>query len=218
MTTPLFESMRPTTLSSVLGQPSAVKRLSVLEKNSGFGGRAFLITGPSASGKTTLAKIIASSVADDYATDEMDASGLTPKAIQDWERRVSGRTFGTKGGWALIVNEIHGLRKDAIRQFLVTLERLPSYTVTVFTTTLQGQAVMFDDCIDAGPLTSRCIVIQLESSVDKRAVDAIVTLKRKATELGLDGKDVMAYLDLWKREAGNWRACWNFIESGGMLA
>lgn len=216
MTKPLFEQMRPKTLGEVIGQGRAVKRLAALDSNSGYGGRAFLITGPSSSGKTTLSHIIASKVADEFATEEMDASGVTPKAIQEWERKIAGRPFLGKGGWALIINEIHGLRKDAIRQFLVTLERLPSYATVVFTTTNVGKQVLFEDCIDAGPLTSRCIVITLDSKTDP--VDAAVLLRKKAVEIGMDGRSLSEYIDLWTTEKGNGRACWNHIESGGMLS
>lgn len=62
---------------------------------------------------------------------------------------------------AVLVNESHGLSAGAIRQLLVVLERIPGHVVWIFTTTRAGQENLFDDQIDAGPLTSRCIVIQL---------------------------------------------------------
>ena len=59
------------------------------------------------------------------------------------------------------MNEAHGLRKDVIRQMLVTLERIPSHVVWIFTTTTEGQEGLFEDYDDAAPLLSRCLPLPL---------------------------------------------------------
>lgn len=157
--TQLHEQYRPQLWSDVVGQREAVKKITTLAKR-GLGGRAYFISGKSGTGKTTIAMLLAAEVADDWGIDELDASSVTVKTIQDMERRHSGRGLG-KGGYAVVVNESHGLRRDVIRQLLVTLERIPEHVVWVFTTTIEGQEALFEDQIDAHPLLSRCIEMPL---------------------------------------------------------
>ena len=135
----LYEKYRPKTLDDVLGQTKAVKVIKRLIQN-GAGGRCFWISGSSGTGKTTLARIIAASIADDMYVQEYDcADQLTVSVFDKIEKDMQYRAFG-KGGKCFIINEAHGLRKASIRRLLGILERLPDYVAVVFTTTRQGQA------------------------------------------------------------------------------
>ncbi len=78
-----------------------------------------------------------------FATQELDATDLTPAALREIEHVMASYGMG-KGGRAFIINEAHGLRKDTIRQLLVVLERLPDHVVVVFTTTCEGEGQLFD--------------------------------------------------------------------------
>ncbi len=124
--TPLVEQYRPKAWADVVGQDKLVTRIQALAKR-GLSGRAYWLSGQSGTGKTTIARLLAAEVADDFMVQEVDASTLTVSALTDLERQsqVSG-FFGDKRGRAYIVNEAHGLRKDVIRQLLVTLERIPA--------------------------------------------------------------------------------------------
>jgi DNA polymerase III subunit gamma/tau len=125
----LTEQYRPRTWSEVVGQDKLVSRIQALAKR-GLAGRAYWLSGQSGTGKTTIARLLAAEVADDFMVQEVDASTLTVSALTELERQsqVSG-IFGDEQGRAYIVNEAHGLRKDVIRQLLVTLERIPSHVV-----------------------------------------------------------------------------------------
>ena len=125
----LTEQYRPKQWSEVVGQDKLVSKIRALAKR-GLAGRAYWLSGQSGTGKTTIARLLAAEVADDFMTQEVDASTLTVSALTELERQsqVSG-FFGDKAGRAYIVNEAHGLRKDVIRQLLVTLERIPSHVV-----------------------------------------------------------------------------------------
>ncbi|MCH7725171.1 MAG: AAA family ATPase [Planctomycetes bacterium] len=133
----LHEHFRPKVWEDVCGQDKAVRKIQALAKR-GLAGRAYWISGQSGTGKTTIARLIASEVADEWCVEEVDATGLSAARIAQLERESQTRGLG-KGGRAYIVNESHGLNKAAIRQLLVTLERIPGHVCWIFTTTNDGQ-------------------------------------------------------------------------------
>ena len=113
-----------------------------------------------------------------------------------------------------MIHEAHGLRKDAVRQLLVTLERLPKHVIFIFTTTFEGQAV-FEGLDDSGPLLSRCVEIKLESQGLAKVFAE--RARQIAQQEGLDGQPMSAYLNLVKECRNNMRAVLTEIESGRML-
>lgn len=208
---PLYETHRPRTWDAVIGQPRTMQRLAIMRERGGFGGRAIWLAGESGTGKTTIARLIAAELADDYATWELDAGLVTPQRLRDIEADWRTGTFG-KGGRAYIVNEAHGLRRDAIRQLLVMLERIPAHCVVVFTTTNDGEAKLFDDMADAGPLTSRCAVFSLAKHVCRAPFAARV--QEIAEAEGLGGAPAAAYGAYGEKCGWNMRAMIQAVESG----
>lgn len=215
----LFERYRPTSFAEVIGQQKPKRQLElILQRYGTLGGRAFWISGKSGGGKTTLARIIAGSVADSWGIEEIDAADLNAAEIERRRRMLSQRMIGAKGGWALIVNEAHGLRADQVRRLLTLIEPeggLPSFVVIIFTTTKAGEAKLFDDLDDAGPLLSRCCRIALEERGLNQAFAE--RAKQIAESEGLDGKPLAKYLQLVNEHRGNFRAVLNDIEAGAML-
>ena len=216
----LFERYRPTTLDELVGQEKAKRQLALLKQRRGtLGGRAYFVSGKSGTGKTTLSRIGAADHADPWNIEEIDAAEVTAAEIERRRRMLHQRMIGPKGGWALIVNEVHGLKADQVRRLLTLLEPeggIPRWVSFWLTTTKQGQAKLFDDLDDAHPLLSRCTQIALEERGLNQAFAA--RAKEIAEAEQLDGQPLARYVALLNEHRGNMRAALNAIENGEMLA
>jgi len=211
----LYEKYRPQTFEQIIGQDRAVRQIQAVGK-SGYGGRAFWISGPSGTGKTTLARIIARQIADDFCIEEYDsADKLTTEELRRIDNEIGLYGWG-KGGRAIIVNESHGLRAPIVRQLLGLLERIPSHVVIVFTTTTDGLALFEDAQTDASPLLSRCIEVRLTGQGLCKPFAARV--KQIAEAEGLDGQPIARYEQLARDSKNNMRRMLQTVESGLMLA
>lgn len=206
----LYEKYRPRLWSDVIGQDKVIGQIAALRRR-GLAGRGYWITGQSGTGKTTIARLLAADVADEWYIEEIDATGLTAAGLVKIESSMQTYSLG-KGGRALIVNEAHGLNRPAVRQLLVLLERLPSHVVVIFTTTTEGQLTFFEDKQDVSPLLSRCIRLDLA----RRGLAE--PFARRCCEIaqkeGLNGQPIERYIRLAKDNRNNFRAMLQAVELG----
>jgi DNA polymerase-3 subunit gamma/tau len=211
----LYEKYRPQMFEQVIGQEKAIRQIQ-LAGRTGFGGKAFWISGPSGAGKTTLARIIARQIADGFCIEEYDsADKLTAEELRKIDDQIGMYGWG-KGGRAILVNEAHGLRAPIVRQLLGLLERIPSHVVILFTTTTDGLALFEDAQTDASPLLSRCIEVRLTSQSLCKPFAARV--KEIAEAEGLDGQPMARYEQLARDCRNNMRRMLMAVESGVMVA
>jgi len=216
-TTTLYEQYRPRTWDDLIGQPKVRKIVDCLRKR-GLAGRAYFISGPTGTGKTSAAYLIAREVADDLAIEEIDGTQVTAGWLEDLERRwhLIPLGAGDKIGRAFVINEAHGLSAYAVKRLLVLLEgaTLPRHCTVIFTTTFDGLALFEDQRLDASPLLHRCTELRLTSQGLSRPFAE--RAKAIAEAEGLDGQPIEKYMRLAQDCKNSMRAMLDKVEEGAM--
>ena len=212
----LYEQFRPRTWDELVGQDKLIAKMAVLRRR-GLAGRVFWITGDSGTGKSTVARLIASEIADDYAVVEMDAQDVGLDRVREFERMCQFRPLG-KGYHVFIVNEAHGLSSKVVSRLQTVFEQdnVQRNSTWVLTTTFQGQRKLFDDAFDACPFLSRVIELTLEHGEDVVLAFAVRARKIAQSEQ-LDGNPLEDYVRLVRQCGCNMRKVLQQIEAGEML-
>jgi len=160
--TALIDKYRPTRFDAVVGHDAVVQALQLALKK-GLA-RAFLFTGPSGVGKTTLAYIMANELGC-LPGDLVDIDAATNTGIEDMRNVTSGlmyRPIGAGTIKAVIVDEAHALSKAAIQSLLKILEKPPDWVYWFLCTTEANRILptVKTRCVhcDLRPVTSRKLI------------------------------------------------------------
>lgn len=206
------EKYRPRALADLLGQPRAVAALTRIVERDDFTGDAFWIVGPSGTGKTSLAWILARRFADELDVIELDGDACNVESVRTAADAMRYTTFS--GGFrAWIINEAQGMTPRAVQAWLTALDPLPPRVLVIFTTTADSETLFGDY---DGPFRSRCKTLALTS---QGLAELFATRAREVAQReGLDGQPLAAYKRLVQRCKNNMRSVYNEIEAGAMLA
>ena len=132
---PLYARYRPATLKEVVGQDAAVRSLrGLIERGES---RAFLFTGPSGTGKTTLARIAADMLGcNAMGVLELDAATHTGiDAMREVQDVIRYRPLGGAPARAVVIDEAHSISRQAWQSLLKVIEEPPPGVSWFFCTT-----------------------------------------------------------------------------------
>lgn len=134
-TTPLHLKYRPASLDEVIGQDAVVQSLK--KQLTGRTPHAFLFTGPSGVGKTSIARILAGMMkCDDVNTIEIDAA--THSGVENMRsvtQMAQYRGIGESPNKFIIVDELHALSKATFQSLLLSIEEPPMHVYWALCTT-----------------------------------------------------------------------------------
>lgn len=154
----LSDRHRPKTFDQFVGNKSQVETVvNALKKEDRP--RAFLITGPSGVGKTTMGRIIASSLGSDgFNFVEMNSSDFTGiDTVRDIIRQAPKASIG-KGDKVYLWDEVHMISKSAGEAMLKMLEEPPKHVTHILCTTEEAKISV--------TIKRRCFHVRLQSLDD----------------------------------------------------
>lgn len=208
----LYEKYRPKNLAEFIGQDKVKRQVEQITQRENWDRDAFWIQGPSGTGKTSLAWIIANQVANDFDITELDGDKCNVEAVRELEKNF--QLSSMFGGWkVVIVNESHAMSTKAVQAWLTLLERLPKYRLVIFTTTEPLQEDLFGNF--SGPFASRCKVLSFTNQ--GLAQDMANRAQAIAQAENLDGQPIQKYLRLVQECRNNMRAVLQKIDAGEMI-
>lgn len=200
---PLAERMRPTNLDDYVGQEHLVGKDGILRKMIESGKlSSFILWGPPGVGKTTLAKIISSSLNRPFHSLSAINSGV--KEVREVIQKAKSQTFFSSPRPILFIDEIHRFSKAQQDSLLGAVEQ---GIVTLIGATTENPSF---EVISA--LLSRCQVYVLKSMSEEdgkrlitKALDSDIVLKEKDIE-------IQEYEAILRFSAGDGRKLYNILE------
>ena len=161
--------LRPKTLDEYLGQSHIKSQLEKMGFPKKYDNQCFIISGKSGIGKTTLAKIMAKML----NANTVEINGAT-QARKDNIREIIDNLSKRPIGYdkhCLIIDEAHGVRKEAMGALLLFLENLPKYVIIIMCTTELEKIPI--------TITSRCYGLNLMPIEEEILLDNLMNVNSK---------------------------------------
>lgn len=196
----LYKKHRPLHLDDVVGQGPTVRGLQTQLKR-GTLPHAMLLSGPSGTGKTTLARIISSDLGIPAVNIE-ECNSSNDRGIDSIRHLIEKISVPPLGGNSryVIIDEAHGLTSQAQDALLKVLEECPEHTYIALLTTDPGKLKR--------AIRTRCTHYQLR---DLSEFDIAETL-RKVSEFEQRPAEGDTYMRIAKASGGSMREALVLLE------